>query len=67
MDYISVLEDALEKKAYIEMYPLQPGDVPDTFADISDLTKNLNYVPCTSVKEGVRNFVSWYKEYFRMS
>lgn len=67
MDYISVLEDALGKKAYSEMYPLQPGDVPDTFADISDLTKNLNYVPSTSVEEGVRNFVSWYKEYFRMS
>ena len=67
MDYISVLEDALGKKAYSEMCPLQPGDVPDTFADISDLTKNLNYVPSTSVKEGVRSFVSWYKEYFRMS
>ena len=63
MDYISALEKALGKKAKLNMLPLQPGDVPDTFANVDDLVKNFNYKPKTSVEEGVANFVDWYLKY----
>lgn len=63
MDYISALEKALGKKAKLNMLPLQPGDVPDTFANVDDLVKNFNYKPKTSVEEGVANFVDWYIKY----
>jgi len=64
MHYIDVLQDCLGKKAEINMLPLQPGDVPDTYADVTDLVKNVNYKPETSVEEGVANFVSWYRDYY---
>ena len=63
MDYISALEKSLGKKAKMNMLPLQPGDVPDTFANVDDLVKNFNYKPKTSVEEGVANFVDWYLKY----
>ena len=63
MDYIEAIEFALNKTAQKELLPLQPGDVPDTFADVEDLTEEFGYKPCTSVKVGVKNFVEWYKEY----
>ena len=52
-----------EVKAIKKMYPMQQGDVPKTFADISSLTKNFNYQPKTSIKSGVSKFVAWYKEF----
>ena len=61
MDYIGALEDALGLKADKEMLPLQPGDVPYTYADVDDLVKDLNYKPNMDVKEGVKNFVNWYR------
>jgi UDP-glucuronate 4-epimerase len=64
MDYIAAIEKALGKKADIEMLPLQPGDVPDTYADISDLVDQFNYKPATPVDLGVANFVAWYHSYF---
>jgi UDP-glucuronate 4-epimerase len=65
MDFIQAIEDSLGKKAIIEYKPMQPGDVPATWADTSDLTKNFNYKPDTSIKEGVRKFISWYLSYFQ--
>ena len=63
MDYIEAIELALNKTAQKELLPLQPGDVPDTYADVEDLTEEFGYKPSTSVKVGVKNFVEWYKEY----
>jgi len=63
MDYIEALETSLGKKAEKKLLPLQPGDVPDTYADIDDLVKEFDYKPSMSVKQGVENFAVWYKEY----
>ncbi len=62
--YISVLEDCLGKKAERNLLPLQPGDVPDTLADVEDLVRDLDYRPNTPVEVGIQNFVDWYKEYY---
>jgi len=63
MDYIKAIESALEINAEKELLPLQPGDVPDTYADVDDLVKDFDYKPSMGVKLGVKNFVDWYKEY----
>ncbi len=65
MDYIGALEKFLGKKAKINFLPLQPGDVPDTFASVKNLKKKFNYKPSTSVNEGVSKFVNWYKNYYQ--
>jgi UDP-glucuronate 4-epimerase len=64
MDYIDALEKALGKKAQINLLPLQPGDVPDTHANVDNLKEKFNYKPSTSVIEGVSKFVEWYKNYY---
>jgi UDP-glucuronate 4-epimerase len=61
--YIEVLEECLGKKAIMEMLPLQPGDVPDTVADVSELQNIVGYKPRVTVEEGVKNFVEWYRGY----
>ena len=66
LDYIGAIEDALGKKAEKEFLPLQPGDVPDTYANVDDLVKDLNYKPAMSVKKGVKIFVDWYREYHQL-
>ena len=66
MDYIAALEKALGKKADMEMLPLQLGDVPDTYADVSDLVEQFHYKPATPVEQGIANFVSWYRNYFNL-
>ena len=66
LDYIAALEEALGKKAVREMLPLQPGDVPDTYADVTDLAENLEYRPSTSVEIGIDQFVKWYREFYRV-
>ncbi|MBO73431.1 MAG: capsular biosynthesis protein CpsI [Flavobacteriales bacterium] len=63
LDYIKAIEDSLGIKAEKELLPLQPGDVPDTYADVNDLIKEFNYKPSMSIKEGVKNFTDWYREY----
>lgn len=65
MDYITAIETALGKKAEKELLPLQAGDVPDTYADVSDLVEQFGYKPATSIEEGVARFVNWYREYFK--
>ena len=64
--YIEVLEQCLGRKAQMELLPLQPGDVPDTEADVSDLIANVGYRPVVDVEEGVANFVRWYRDYYRV-
>ena len=64
MDYIGALEKALGRKAEMDLLPLQPGDVPDTYADVSDLVKQFNYKPSIPIEIGVTNFVSWYRDFF---
>lgn len=64
--YIEAIEDALGMKADKDLLPLQPGDVPDTFADSTALEQAVNYKPDTPVKEGVANFVAWYRDYYRV-
>jgi UDP-glucuronate 4-epimerase len=66
LDYIEAIEEALGIKAKNELLPLQLGDVPDTYADVSDLVKEFNYKPSMSVKNGVNNFVQWFKEYHKL-
>ena len=63
MDYIEAIESALEINAEKELLPLQPGDVPDTYADVEDLVREFDYKPSMSVKLGVKSFIDWYKEY----
>ena len=62
--YIEAIEMAVGKKAIRELLPLQPGDVPNTYADVSELARQVGYRPTTPVKEGVARFVEWYRGYF---
>ena len=64
--YIQAIEDALGKKAIKDLLPIQAGDVPDTFADSSELEKATGYKPATPVTEGVAAFVHWYRQYFQV-
>jgi UDP-glucuronate 4-epimerase len=65
MDYIGAIEDCLGKKAEKNLLPLQPGDVPDTWADTEDLAADVGYQPSTSIEVGVKNFVEWYLEFYK--
>ena len=66
MRYIEVLEDCLGMKAEKNLLPLQPGDVPDTYADVQELVRDVAYKPDMSVEQGVANFVAWYRDYFKV-
>ncbi len=66
MDYIAALEKALGRKAEMDMLPLQPGDVPDTYADVTDLVEQFGCKPSTPVDQGVANFVAWYRNYLKL-
>ena len=61
MDYIGALEKALGKEANKEFLPIQPGDVPDTWANVDDLVEQFDYQPHTSVEQGIKNFPEWFK------
>jgi UDP-glucuronate 4-epimerase len=65
-EYVEAIEEALGKKSIRELLPLQAGDVPNTFADVSALIKAVNYRPSTPVRVGVARFVEWYRQYFRV-
>jgi UDP-glucuronate 4-epimerase len=64
MRYIEVLEQCLGKKAEKNLLPLQVGDVPDTYADVTALIEDVGFKPATPVEEGVKKFVDWYLEYY---
>ena len=65
MDFVRAIESALGKKAEIDYLPLQAGDVPSTYADVSDLIADTGFKPSTSVEDGIANFVKWYREYYQ--
>ena len=67
LDYIRAIEDALGKKAILELLPMQPGDVPATEADVSALAATTGFRPATSVTVGVQRFIDWYRDYYRVS
>jgi len=64
--YIEVLEECLGKKAVKNFMPIQLGDVPATYADVSDLEKDVGFKPDTPIEEGIKRFVEWYKEYYKV-
>lgn len=66
MEYIGAIEKALGKKAEVELLPLQPGDVPDTYANVDDLVEQFDYKPATTVESGIYRFVAWYRDYFKV-
>lgn len=66
LEYIETLETNLGKTAEKELLPLQMGDVPDTYADVEALVKDVDYRPKTTIQEGISNFVGWYKDYFKV-
>jgi len=62
---VELLEQEFGRKAKIELVPMQPGDVPETCADVDDLMREVGFRPLTSIEQGVRNFVAWYRDYHR--
>ena len=67
MDMIGVLEGVLGRTAEKRMLPLQAGDVPATWANVDDLTRDVGFKPATPIEEGIRRFVTWYKEFYRIA
>jgi UDP-glucuronate 4-epimerase len=65
MRYIRLIEENVGRKATLNLLPLQPGDVPDTCAEVEDLMRDVGYRPETPVEVGVKNFVTWYRAYYR--
>ena len=65
MDMIGIIENSLGIKAKIDFQPIQPGDVPESFADIDKSTEMLGYIPTTDINEGIPRFTTWYKEYHK--
>jgi len=65
LEFVNLLEQAIGKKAVLEFAPMQPGDVPATFADVEDLAREVGFKPSTPIAEGVARFVAWFKEYHR--
>ena len=66
LTYIRVIEEALGKKGIKNMMPMQPGDVPSTYADVDDLMQSVGFKPQTSVEVGIARFVEWYRGYYKI-
>jgi UDP-glucuronate 4-epimerase len=66
MRFIAAIETALGRKASIELRPMQPGDVPATFADVADLARDVGFRPSTSIEDGIARFVAWYRDYHKV-
>lgn len=67
LDYIEAIENELGKKAIKEFLPMQPGDVPYTEADVSDLVRDFGYKPTTKVQDGIKEFIKWYKNFYNIN
>jgi UDP-glucuronate 4-epimerase len=67
MSFIEAIEKKLGKTIEKNMLPIQPGDVPATFADVDALVKNLGYKPETDIQTGIDNFIDWYMEFFQIN
>ena len=65
LHFINIIEEALGRKAEKKMLPMQPGDVPATYADVDDLIKAVDFKPGTPLETGIRNFISWYLDYYQ--
>jgi UDP-glucuronate 4-epimerase len=63
---VTVLERELGRTAVKEMLPMQPGDVTETFADVTDLMRDTGFRPQTSIEDGLADFVAWYRDYYRI-
>ena len=66
MRYIDLIERALDRKAMIELLPMQPGDVAETYADIEDSRRDLGFEPETSIEDGIPRFIAWFREYHKL-
>jgi UDP-glucuronate 4-epimerase len=66
LDYIALLERALGREAKMEMKPMQPGDVPSTYADTRALKEAVGFAPATPLAEGLARFAAWFKRYYRL-
>jgi len=64
--YIEIIEECTDRKAEKILLPLQPGDVPDTYADVDELTRDTGYAPSTPIEVGIARFVAWYRNYYRV-
>ena len=64
MDFIQAIEDALGIEAKKNFLPMQPGDVPATWADVADLQNDVGYTPKIPIKEGVQRFIHWYRDFY---
>ena len=64
LDFIEAIEEALGRKAQKKLLPMQPGDVPATWADVQDLVRDFAYQPATPIREGIRRFIDWYREFY---
>lgn len=67
MRYIEILEECLGRKAEKNLLPMQPGDVPATYADVDALIEDVDYSPSTTVEDGIARFVKWYREYYKVN
>ncbi|MCU7555643.1 NAD-dependent epimerase [Alteromonas sp. ASW11-19] len=66
LEFIETLEQALGKEANKNLLPMQPGDVPDTYANVEDLVRDTGYRPSTSIKQGIGEFVNWYRSFYKV-
>jgi UDP-glucuronate 4-epimerase len=66
LEVVRLLEETIGKKARRELLPMQPGDVPATYADIDDLKRDAGFRPATSIADGIARFVEWYRAYHRL-
>ena len=66
LDFIAELERALGRKAKMTLLPMQPGDVPATYAEIESLQAKTGFAPATPIREGIKRFVAWYRSYYRI-
>ena len=65
LEVVRILEDVIGKKAKRELLPMQPGDVPATYADVDDLMRDVDFRPATPIAEGIARFIEWYRSYHR--
>ena len=66
LEVVRLLEEAIGKKAKRELLPMQPGDVPATYADVDDLMREVGFKPSTAIADGISLFVDWYRSYHRL-
>lgn len=65
LDFITAIEDELGMKGVLDFQPIQPGDVPSTYADVTDLVANVGYKPDTTIQKGIKEFIGWYRSYYK--